>query len=224
MTFFLLWFALIVAVLDWIAVAKKRIRLEYVTKSAVMLILLLWVWQVSGFQGQMLWFGLGILFSLAGDIFLMLPRERFIAGLVSFLLAHISYIIGLNNLLPDINLASLVLAAFVILASVTVTRRIITGIAVKGEERLKIPSLVYSAAISLMLYSALLTLVNPGWSFVSALPVSVGALLFYLSDISLAWIKFVAPLSHARLRIMVTYHLGQILLVLGAAIHYVGIT
>lgn len=224
MTFLLLWFALIVAILDWIAVAKERIRLEYVTKPAVKLILLLWIWQVSGFRGQMLWFGLGILFSLAGDIFLMLPKERFMAGLVSFLLALISYIIGLNNLLPDINLASLVLAAFVILASVTVTRRIMAGIAVKGEERLKIPSLVYSAAISLMLYSALLTLVNPGWSFVSALPVSVGALLFYLSDISLAWYKFVAPLSHARLRIMVTYHLGQILLVLGAAIHYVGIT
>ena len=30
----------------------------------------------------------GLLFSLAGDIFLMLPRDRFIAGLISFLIAQ----------------------------------------------------------------------------------------------------------------------------------------
>ncbi|HVG31899.1 MAG TPA: lysoplasmalogenase, partial [Pyrinomonadaceae bacterium] len=34
----------------------------------------------------------GLLFSLAGDIFLMLPTDKFIAGLVSFLLAHLCYI------------------------------------------------------------------------------------------------------------------------------------
>lgn len=35
---------------------------------------------------------LGLLCSLAGDIFLMLPGDRFIPGLVSFLLAHLAYI------------------------------------------------------------------------------------------------------------------------------------
>src|SRR5690606_41962032 len=35
---------------------------------------------------------LGLLFSLAGDVFLMLPRDRFVAGLVSFLIAHLFYI------------------------------------------------------------------------------------------------------------------------------------
>ena len=34
----------------------------------------------------------GLLFSLAGDVFLMLPRDRFIAGLASFLVAHGFYI------------------------------------------------------------------------------------------------------------------------------------
>ncbi len=31
----------------------------------------------------------GLVCSLAGDVFLMLPSDRFIAGLVSFLLAHL---------------------------------------------------------------------------------------------------------------------------------------
>ena len=34
----------------------------------------------------------GLAFSTAGDIFLMLPRERFVAGLLSFLVAHLFYI------------------------------------------------------------------------------------------------------------------------------------
>ncbi|MEE9495595.1 MAG: lysoplasmalogenase, partial [Desulfobacterales bacterium] len=34
----------------------------------------------------------GLLFSLAGDIFLMLPSDQFISGLISFLVAHLFYI------------------------------------------------------------------------------------------------------------------------------------
>ena len=33
----------------------------------------------------------GLICSLAGDVFLMLPRERFVAGLVCFLSAHLCY-------------------------------------------------------------------------------------------------------------------------------------
>src|SRR5213080_3500470 len=35
---------------------------------------------------------IGLVFSLAGDVFLMLPRARFVAGLTSFLAAHIAYL------------------------------------------------------------------------------------------------------------------------------------
>lgn len=34
----------------------------------------------------------GLVFSLAGDVFLMLPSDQFVAGLVSFLIAHLFYI------------------------------------------------------------------------------------------------------------------------------------
>ncbi|HEX2202227.1 MAG TPA: lysoplasmalogenase family protein, partial [Longimicrobium sp.] len=33
----------------------------------------------------------GLLFSLFGDVFLMLPEDRFVAGLASFLVAHLLY-------------------------------------------------------------------------------------------------------------------------------------
>ena len=220
MTYYLFWIALFFAILDWVAVAKEWRKGEYVFKPAVILTLLLWVWQVSGFQGPMLWIGVGLLFSLLGDMFLVLPEDQFTAGLISFLLAHISYILGLNYTPPPVNIASLILAVFAILPSIQLYRRIAASLQDSGNERLKIPILVYTIAITIMMYSALLTLVRPEWQMTAALSVSLGALLFTLSDTYLGWNKFVAPLSYGRQRTIVTYQLGQMLIVLGALLQY----
>jgi uncharacterized membrane protein YhhN len=84
-------------------------NLEYFAKPATMVALLAFVILNGGLSGGMIWFAIGLLFSLAGDVFLMLPKEQFIAGLVSFLLAHIAYIIGLAPRLPG-NLPALLIA------------------------------------------------------------------------------------------------------------------
>jgi len=216
--------ALLVAVVDWIAVAARSRTLEYVAKPGVMVVLLAWLWQVSGFQGSLLPFALGVFFSLWGDVFLMLPRERFVAGLVSFLLAHIAYLIGFNLTPPPLNLAAAVLVVLVAPVGVRLYRRIAAGLDASGRSRLKTPVLIYSIVISLMLISALLTLVRPNsdWPTWAALAASAGALLFFLSDSFLAWNKFVEPLPYGKLGVHLTYHLGQILIVTGAVLHYLG--
>jgi uncharacterized membrane protein YhhN len=45
--------------------------------------------------------------------------------------------------------------------------------------------------------------------------VSIGAFLFWISDLMLAWNKFVSPLKVGRLAIVAAYHLGQISLIAG---------
>jgi len=219
-TFFLI--ALAVAALDWIAVAKQQKILGYFTKPGVMVVLLVWLWQAGGFSGGLIWFTIGVLFSMAGDIFLMLPKERFIAGLISFMLAHIAYLVGFSTQAPPLNAASIVLAFLVSMVGIQVYRRIAQGLDKAEKNKLKIPVLAYSAIISLMLLSALVTLVrgDEQWSAGAALAASSGALLFYLSDTLLAWNKFVTPISHGRLRVRITYHLGQALIVLGAVLHF----
>lgn len=221
-SYFLLYVALGIALLDWIAVVKNWKRLEYFAKPGVMVVLLAWLWQATGFGGYLLWFALGVLLSLAGDVFLMLPREQFIAGLVSFLLAHIAYLIGFNMTLPALNLAGLIMAILVGLTARQVHRRIAAGLAASGNQGLQMPVLIYSIVISLMLLSALLTLTRPETSWLAwpALLASAGALLFFLSDTFLAWNKFVVRLPHGKLQVIVTYHLGQALIVLGAATNY----
>ncbi len=222
MSYTLIWLALIIAVVDWAAVQLRNKPVEYIAKPGVMIVLLVWLWQVSSLQGPLFWFGLGLFFSMAGDISLMLPREQFILGLVAFLLAHLAYLVGFNQSLPPINLVSLLLMLLVGITAQQLYRRLAGGLRASGHSQLKIPVLAYSIVISLMLVSALFTLVRPTWAEGPALLASSGALLFFLSDSFLGWNKFVAPLPYGKLRVIVTYHLGQILIVLGAALHFLG--
>jgi len=87
MNIFISGIALVSAVIDWVAVANKWKKLEYFAKPGVILALISWLIVNGGYRGQLLFFLIGLIFSLAGDIFLMLPNEHFLAGLISFLLA-----------------------------------------------------------------------------------------------------------------------------------------
>jgi uncharacterized membrane protein YhhN len=221
MSYILYFISLIIAAIDWIAVAKKYKPVEYFAKPAVMISLLIWVLQSGGNNSFLIWFELGIVFSLAGDLFLMLPKERFLAGLISFLLAHICYLTGFSSAPPPINFASIVLAVIILITSLRIYRRILENLTNLKQGSLKIPILLYTTVISLMLYSALITLVREDWPVLSAIIVSIGALLFYISDVFLAWSKFITPLPHAKLRVIITYHLGQALIALGAVLYSV---
>jgi hypothetical protein len=49
--------ALIFAFLEGIAVSKNLGRLEYIAKPAVMICLFLWLYTMTGLQGNAFWFG-----------------------------------------------------------------------------------------------------------------------------------------------------------------------
>jgi uncharacterized membrane protein YhhN len=213
---------LVVAAVDWLAVGKGWKKLEYFAKPGTMVALLVWLWLVGATEGPIIWFVLGVLSSLAGDVFLMLPNEKFLAGLVTFLLAHIAYIIGFNTTLPPLNIYSLFLLVLVVFIFWRVYTPIAEGLDSRGERNLRIPVLIYAIVISLMLYSAWLTLIRPNWSIETAISCAVGATLFFLSDTMIAWDRFITPIAHRGLKVMVTYHLGQIGIIVGAATHFFG--
>jgi len=204
------------AALEALALWKKWTRLEYLAKPAVMIVLLLWLWTTTGLGGAALWFGLGILLSLTGDILLMISLDRlFLAGLIAFLLAHLAYLIGFNIPIPEISAWGFVLAIIVGLGGVRVMRRIVAPLASSGQARMRMPIIIYSAVISLMLLSAMMKMTEITWNTNAAALVGVGAFLFYVSDIILAWNKFVAPIQNGRIYNIGAYHLGQIMLIAG---------
>ena len=80
---------------------------------------------------------------------------------------------------------------------------------------MRTPIIIYSVVISLMLLSAMMKMTDFTWGTGAAVLVGVGAFLFYISDIILAWHKFVAPIENGRIYNIGAYHLGQITLIAG---------
>lgn len=208
--------ALILAGLEALAVHKGWHRLEYVAKPAVIVVLMIWVTLATGLQGHMIWFGIGLLFALLGDILLMVPGERlFIPGLVAFFVTHVCYILGFQEQLLHLNGWSFVLLFFILLNGIRLLRRIAGAMRARGQDSLVNPVILYGLVISLMLYAAMSTIFDPAWTTGASFFVSVGALLFWISDLMMAWNKFVSPAENRRVPSIVAYQLGQILLITG---------
>ena len=211
---FWLIFAIICASLEVIAASKDLRTVEYFAKPTVMVGLFLWLSASTGLQGQAFWFGLGILFSLAGDV-LLLFENMFLPGLVAFLFAHVSYITGFRESIVTTTIWSLILAAFIALNIGRLLQRIVGAMRTKGENKLIGPVLIYGTVISVMLYAAMSTIYDPVWKNSAALFVGLGAILFCASDAILAWNKFVAPVRNGRVWNNTLYYLGQIGIIAG---------
>ncbi len=85
------------AVGDWVAKARRHTVLEYVCKPTALLALIgtaLVLTPMHDAEARRVWFVAALVFSLAGDVFLMLPTDRFVAGLAAFLVAHVCYVGG----------------------------------------------------------------------------------------------------------------------------------
>ncbi len=196
---------LVVAALDWFAVARDDRRLEYVMKPLTMVALIGVALALEDVDGTArTWFVVALAFSLAGDVFLMLPSDQFVPGLASFLLGHIAYIVGLQSL--DTSTMGFVIGLVVVLVALPVLGlRIAKAVRSGDEPALLGPVVAYMAVISAMVVSASAT-GNPA--------AIAGAVSFYASDALIAWTRFIQDFSWGRVAIMVTYHLAQVGLVL----------
>lgn len=201
----LLGLTLAVAVVDWWATWTQRRPVRLVAKPATLVALIAVAAAVDPTDPRIrAWMLAGLVLSLAGDVFLLFEERWFVFGLASFLLGHIAYVVGLQ-LAPTSAVGSVVGLAVVAIAIATIGRRIVAAVRAGPHPELTGPVLVYLVVISAMVVSAFGTL---------AAAAVVGATLFYASDATLAWNRFVQPLRYGGLAVMVTYHLGQIGLVL----------
>jgi uncharacterized membrane protein YhhN len=198
------WCALAVAALfaagDWYAVSRGHEPAEYVCKPATMIALIVVALALDpAVAGRRWWFVAALALSLAGDVFLMLPADLFVAGLVSFLLGHLAYVAGFR--VDGASGGAIAVAAVVVAVVAAVVGSRILAAVRGGEQRdLTVPVVVYMVVISAMVASALAT---------GNVLAGAGAALFFASDALIAWNRFVTPMRWAPVAIMVTYHLGQ---------------
>ena len=192
----------IAAMGNWIAVARKSPTGIYVCKPLTLALMVASAIALDpSTSGTVrMWFVVALVLSLLGDIFLMLPNDAFVPGLASFLLAHVAYIVGMNQ---D-TAGNWWWAIPVVLVVGVLGRRLIGGIRRSGHTELIGPVVAYVLTIAVMVASALAT---------GNVLAAVGALFFMTSDAFIGEDRFVQSRPWQPLTIIVTYHVAQALLV-----------
>ena len=194
--------ALISAIITIYAKMREIDLLQYIfkplTMSAIILSAILNVSSPPTFYQKMIITGL--IFSTVGDVFLI-DSKRFIQGLLSFLLAHICFIVAFFST-PNLPGVIFYLAYVVFFLSILW----------QHLGNLKIPVIVYSFTLALMSWFALSRYfeLNDDKSLYAFL----GSISFVASDSLLALNKFKSSIPFGEILILSTYFVAQWLIAL----------
>jgi uncharacterized membrane protein YhhN len=151
----------------------------------------------------------GLTISLAGDVFMVLRKKRFLEGLICFLIAQVCYtfafLSGIRLKFSD--WPSLPLLIFTVLFIIILYPHL-------GKMRL--PVIVYILVIITMARAALERAIQlPG---TAALAAAAGGVLFVISDSVIAMDRFVKPFRSSQAFILSTYFAAQWLIALSACL------
>jgi uncharacterized membrane protein YhhN len=147
------------------------------------------------------WFiGGGLLFSLMGDIFLMLPSDLFFQGLVSFLIGHIFYILAFSKGIK-LRVNTLSWLPFLIFGI------LVFGFMLPSLKEMTIPVLLYILVILTMGWRAFerwKQTKTRGSKFALT-----GAIFFIISDSALGINRFRLPFDLSAVVVLITYFSAQ---------------
>lgn len=203
----------VVVVLELLFIYVDQPQLRWFTKPLLMPLLMLGFYAASANRSGTLFYLIlfALVLSWAGDVLLQM-KGMFIPGLISFLLAHVFYIIyfskvgkGKKGILQEQPLLGIPVLIYIV---------IFLWLLYPFLNELKIPVTVYGVAIGTMLLMAINTRrkLSNGASALFFL----GALLFVISDSLLAVNLFAQSHFVLSLCVMLTYAAAQYLIVKGA--------
>jgi sterol desaturase/sphingolipid hydroxylase (fatty acid hydroxylase superfamily)/uncharacterized membrane protein YhhN len=187
------------AALSTATAAAGMLDLHRLFKPMAMVLAIAFVLQRGQAQKLLL---AALVFSLVGDV--LLPAN-FIPGLVSFLIAHLCYIALFRQdapWLPSRKALACTIAAAIVMYAILFPNL---------PPVLKIAVAAYALVIATMAAQAIgrATVLKDA----NAIGVAIGALVFMLSDSTLAINKFAVPLPMAEFWVLATYYVAQLLIV-----------
>jgi alkenylglycerophosphocholine/alkenylglycerophosphoethanolamine hydrolase len=195
--------AAVLAATDWWSVWRGKSHVEQFAKPAVMVALLVLSLSVDADPAASKWLvAIGLLFGLAGDVFLLPQVDQFLAGLGAFLIGHCFYIAAF--LLMDLAFIGIVggCAAGVVLLTYLgwpIIKKVRGG-------PYGVPVIAYLAVVLVLVVVATAT---HRW------PIAAGGVFFAVSDGLLGLDRFVRPAPYRRVLVHMLYHLGQAGFVVG---------
>jgi uncharacterized membrane protein YhhN len=199
------------ALIDWYAVSRGDRRTETWAKPATLIALIVTALVLGATDTAAgAWLLVALVFGLAGDVFLLEKSDvRFRLGLAAFLVGHVAFVVSFTRL--GLHAQSWTWLAPVALGVCLIaTRQVAAATYLRGGLALAAPVAVYTVVIGAMLIFA----------FDTGVPlIAIGAAVFAASDTILARDRFVRPEPWAPVVVMVTYHVGQALIVLGVLTH-----
>tara|TARA_B110000495_G_C22753440_1_gene441371 strand:- start:27 stop:608 length:582 start_codon:yes stop_codon:yes gene_type:complete len=162
----------------------------------------------------------GFFFAWIGDTLLIFEPKHpvfFMLGLGAFLITHILYIVAFTKKgTVNSNIAQLKKKPYLILIFAMLGLGLYTMFYPNLAD-LAIPVAIYTAVIIIMVLAAInRNSITNSDSYKLCL---IGALLFMLSDMTLAVNKFFMPIDYAGLYLIVLYMAGQYLIMRGSILH-----
>lgn len=177
---------------------------RWLSKSALMPVLLIFLWQTARYNNtdHFRVHLIALLISWAGDVLLL--SGLFLPGLVAFLWAHLMYMLLFLQLGIKKGVSFLVLRLLL---------SIVLGLAIgyvlsRGQLEIRWAIMLYGAIILLMWQ--LSTLLRPPNRWVI-----IGASIFVISDFLLAYGLFVSDFTGRSMIVMLTYGVAQLFLLIG---------
>lgn len=199
-------FVIISAVLHIYTDCKKQRYHTYIfkplTMSLIILIGLIQTGEVSDVYRYLIISAL--FFALIGDIFLMLPSDRFLYGLSCFLITHIFYILAFIS-------ASSFPSNYLYLIPGLVLGFILLKLLLPHAGSKTIPVILYSVVLVVLLWQAIGRM-DELFTY-SAIIALLGTIIFIISDVMLAFNRMVRNFKSAQLLILSTYYTAQLFIV-----------
>jgi uncharacterized membrane protein YhhN len=201
---------LAIALLAGLLVAEKQSRtgpvLTFKTPLSILFVVAALI-QPHPIQSYYHWVLAGLVLGLVGDVCLAMKGKRaFRAGLISFLLGHIMYVVAFVGLTRPVDwLVPGHLLIVVVSLGVFWWLRPHLG-------SMLVPVCFYIVVISVMVAAAWVAFMNPELAPPGAKALFLGALCFYASDIFVARDRFVKSQFLNRLLGLPLYYSGQFLI------------
>ena len=206
---------LVVLLVNLIAVYSNSESLQFIVKPLLMPLLAIYLLLRTNTANSNLkgWIFLALFFSWAGDIFLLFEERGsnfFLFGLSAFLVAQVFYIVFFHN----IRMREYIRGNALLLLLVIVYYSVLINVLSPYLGNMKLPVRIYGVVLSFMVMLAMHTML--GKNKKAALWMTMGAILFVVSDSLLAFNKFFSPFNNAGVIIMLTYGLAQLFITEGA--------